>query len=135
MPTYYVPVAVKAETGTDAEQFVEGLLKGRKPAELPSAELDWVGDAELQEADEDGPIFGEVELHPFRPDPDTGEYASEHVRLDALPDGALFEDAQGNLFNVISQGPTQGSTEIVDDDEVHAYFDCGTRVMLHERAS
>lgn len=132
MPTYYVPVAVIAETSDDAEQYVEGLLKGRKPAELPKAEFDWVGDAELQHAPEGDPIFGEIELTPFKPDDDTGEYAGGIVRLDTLPDGALFEDAEGRLFNVVSQGPTQGSTEIVDDDEVHSYYDCGTRVRLHE---
>jgi hypothetical protein len=132
MPTFYVPVAVKAATAQDAEQFVEGLLKGRKPAELPEADFDWVGDAELQDADDDDDtMFGELELEPFRPNPDTGEYPDDTVRLDRLEDGAMFEDAQGRVFNVVSQGPTQGSTEIVDDDDVHAYFDCGTRVRRH----
>lgn len=131
MPTYYVPVAVIAETSHDAEQYVEGLLKGRKPAELPDAEFDWVGDAELQETDDDEPRFGEVELTPFRTDGDTGENPEGTVRLDGLENGALFEDAQGNLFNIVSQGPTQGSTEIVDDEETHAYYDCGALVKRH----
>jgi len=130
MPTYYVPVAVIAESSQDAEQYVEGLLKGRIPAELPEAYFDWVGDAELQETD-DGPRFGEIELTPFHPNPDTGENPAGTFRLDALENGALFEDAQGNLFNIVSQGPTQGSTEIVDDEETHAYYDCGALVKRH----
>ena len=134
MPTYYVPVAVIAETSDDAEQYVEGLLKGRKPAELPDAEFDWVGDAELQQTDEGEPRFGEIELTPFRPDGDTGEKPEGTVRLDDLENGALFEDAQGNLFNIVSQGPTQGSTEIVDDEETHAYYDCGALVKRHGAA-
>lgn len=80
----------------------------------------------------DGDRFGEIELDPFRVDSDTGEAPEGTHRLDRLPDGALFEDAQGRLFNVVRQGPTQGATEIVDDDETHAYWDCGTLVKLHE---
>jgi len=75
--------------------------------------------------------FGEVELTPFRPDPDTGETPVDVLRLDRFEDGALVEDAEGRLFNVVRQGPTQGSTEIVDDDEIHAYYDCGTLVRRH----
>jgi hypothetical protein len=132
MPTYYVPVAVVAETSEAAEQYVEGLLKGRLPAELPDAKFDWVGDAELQEPDDpNAPVFGEVELSPFPRDGDTGEYPEGTVRLDQLPNDALFEDAEGRLFNIVSQGPTQGSTEIVDDEETHAYYDCGAHVRLH----
>lgn len=55
MPTFYVPVAVVAENAEAAENFVEGLLKGRKPAELPNVTLDWVGDAEEQKIEEEAP--------------------------------------------------------------------------------
>lgn len=81
--------------------------------------------------DEDGDEFGEVELTPFRRDPDTNEAPVGVMRLDRFEDGALVEDAEGRLFNVVRQGPTQGSTEIVDDDEIHAYYDCGTLVRRH----
>jgi hypothetical protein len=132
MPVYYVPVRVTAIDADEAEEFVEGLMKGRKPAELPDADFQFVGDAEAQQIDDDdGPRFGEVELTPFRPDGDTGENPEGTVRLDGLENGALFEDEQGNLFNIVSQGPMQGSTEIVDDEETHAYYDCGALVKRH----
>lgn len=82
----------------------------------------------------DGGDWGEIELDPFEPDADSGEVPAYAVRLDRLPDGALVEDRQERLFNIVRQGPMQGSTEIVDDNGTHAYYDCGTLVRLHERA-
>lgn len=78
--------------------------------------------------EEDQPQFGEIELSPFQAN-EEGEYPEGTQRLDALPDGELFEDAEGRLFNIVSQGPTQGSTEITDADGTHAYYDCGVHVM------
>lgn len=51
MPTFYVPVAVEAESAEQAEVAVEGLLKGRRAGELPLVNIEWVGDAELQETE------------------------------------------------------------------------------------
>lgn len=86
MPTFYVPVAVKAETAEGAENFVEGLLKGRIPAELPNAELDWVGDAELQEGDATCQrCDGEIDAQGHCKD-ETCPY-SDHQQSDILTEG------------------------------------------------
>lgn len=108
----------------DAAADIYRALTGEEPDEAESlpAEQNSEGDAR----------FGEIELTPFSRDPDTDEAPEGVHRLDRLPDGTLFEDAEGRLFNVVRQGPTQGSTEIVDDDETHAYYDCGALVKLHE---
>jgi hypothetical protein len=83
----------------------------------------------VRDRPDDGPRFGDVELAPYAIDPETGEKPAGVERLDRLADGAYFEDAEGRCFNVVRQGPTQGSTEIVDDDGTHAYYDCGALVL------
>lgn len=80
--------------------------------------------------DENQPRFIDLELHPFRKDPDDN-WPDDTLYLYEVEHGALFEDAQGNLFNVVGYGPVQGSIEIVDDDEAHGYWDVTTRVRLH----
>lgn len=80
-----------------------------------------------------GPIFGELELQEFTyidgEDPGDGSQ-----RLDRFAHGTLVEDKAGNLFNVVGYGPVQGSVEIVDDNEVHAYYDGDTKLRCHAHA-
>lgn len=74
--------------------------------------------------------FADIELDSFSRDAD-GQFPPDTNYLYELPDGQLFEDAQGRLFNRVGHGPVQGSVEIVDDEETHAYWDVITRVRLH----
>lgn len=74
-----------------------------------------------------GPRFGELDLAPFGKDPD-GEWPEDTAYLFELDDGQQFADAEGRFFHKIGPGPVQGSLEIMDADEVHAYWDVTTRV-------
>ncbi len=76
---------------------------------------------------EGGSRFGEVELSAFLKDAND-EWPTDTCFLCELNDGQLFEDAEGRVFNRVGDGPTQGSVEIVDDEETHAYWDVVTRV-------
>lgn len=78
-------------------------------------------------AEEFGPRFDEIELKPFARDAEE-EWPQGTKYLYELSDGELFEDAEGRLFNRIGPGPVQGSVEIEDDEEYHAYWEGDTRV-------
>lgn len=71
--------------------------------------------------------FGEIELSPFRKDADDN-WPENTDYLYNLTDGQLFEDSEGRVFNKVGHGPVQGSVEIVDDDQLHAYWDVTTRI-------
>lgn len=73
------------------------------------------------------PRFGEVDLKPFAKDAD-GNWPPNTAYLFELDHGQAFEDAEGHYFNLVGHGPVQGSLEIVDGLELHAYWDVTTRV-------
>lgn len=103
----------------------EPIVEAEEPNELESKMR---YEREQEEAEE--PRFGEVELRPFVTD-DDANFPDDTLYLYEVSDGVLFEDAEGRLFNRVGHGPVQGSVEIVDDDELHAYWDVTTRVRLH----
>jgi len=77
--------------------------------------------------------FGEIWWASFTKD-DEGEFPDYAKPLHEFERGSLIEDAEGRLFNVVGNGPVQGSVEVVDDDEVHAYLDVAERFRLHARS-
>lgn len=115
-------IYLNASTGTDDQTPNVFLYQGESGAPHRDA-------AEVHFPVAEGwfPRFGEVELTPFAKDAD-GNWPNHTAYLYELDDGQLFEDSEGRAFTKVGLGPVQGSIEVVDGGDVHAYSDVTTRV-------